>query len=265
MNIDDFRYMWRGKQPESLLNEQSHLLAPVNIRHQHKGRALLLLHGFSSTPAVYRHLIPALTMYDAVVCPALPGHADSFDSFSKARASEWLAAVEQTCAELFRDYQTVDVMGLSLGGLLACHLSNKFPLNHLYLLAPALVLRLKIATAFKCARMLQQLGFKALRNLAGNIYTPGYRELAYRQLPLAAIAEVLTLIHTFKFIPPTGPTDLFLGTFDEVVNSNAVAQRFANLPNVNTHWLHQSAHVLPLDGDVEFIIECVRNNSRFTS
>ena len=259
MNIDDFRYMWCGKHLKTLPPQHADLLAPIDIRRPGKDRALLLLHGFSSTPAVFRELLSAFTHYHAVVCPVLPGHADSIASFAKVQASEWLTAAEEACASLIQNYQKVDVMGLSMGGVLACHLSARFTLNHLYLLAPALNLQINIKPIMLLARILYFLGFKSIRNLAGNLRSKQFSELTYRQLPVHAVIEILTLIDEFQFVPPNCPTDLFVGEFDEVVDSKKVALRFAQLPNVNIHWLTKSAHVLPLDGDRDRIIDCVNS------
>ncbi len=259
MNTDDFRYMWRGKPLKPLLNQQANLLAPIDLRGPGNDHALLLLHGFSSSPAVYRQLLPALPHYDAVICPTLPGHGESIAAFTAVKACDWLSAAEHACATLMKNYQQVDVIGLSLGGLLACHLSQRFALHHLYLLAPALVLQLNISLALRCAHVLHHLGFHYLRNQAGNLCSPRYSELAYRQLPISTVIEILTLINEFQFVPPQGPTDLFLGCFDEVVNSDLVAKLFMNLPKCTTHWLPNSAHVLPLDGDLDTIIACLHN------
>lgn len=260
MNIDDFRYMWRGKQLQSLDHQQSKLLTSINIRGKGNERALLLLHGFSSSPAVFRLLLPALNHYDAIICPTLPGHGESITAFTSATSQNWLTTAEQACEGLLKDYKKVDVLGLSLGGLLACHLSQRFDLHHLYLLAPALELQLNVPLALKLAYFLKRLGFKYLRNRAGNLYSEVNSELAYRQLPIKTIIEILTLVREFKFVAPHCPTDLFLGCFDKVVNSTVVEKHFENVPNCTIHWLQKSAHVLPLDSDVEEIIRCVKGN-----
>ena len=36
MNIDDFRYMWRGKQLQSLDDQQSNLLLRTQLNGQHQ-------------------------------------------------------------------------------------------------------------------------------------------------------------------------------------------------------------------------------------
>lgn len=60
MNKNDFRYFRQGKQVDDLKEEDFSLIKSVYHHSEQKERALLLLHGFSSTPAVYRLLIPQL-------------------------------------------------------------------------------------------------------------------------------------------------------------------------------------------------------------
>lgn len=252
--IHDFNFMWRGKIKNSLHEERSPWLKPVDKRKTNHTRAILLLHGFSSSPAVYREIVPKLTGYDAIVCPVLPGHGSNIEDFAAVKSKDWVMAVEQTCASLVDEYQMVDVMGLSLGGVLACHLSCKFSLNHLYLLAPALALRLNLHLILPCVRLLHRLGLSSVRNHAGNLCSDTHQELAYRRLPLSTIIEVLTFINEFKLQTPHCPVDVFLGRFDEVVHSPRVEQALKNWPNTHVHWLEKSAHVLPLDHDVSSIL-----------
>lgn len=261
MKVDDFRYIRRGKHLSELTVEEADLLAPINQHGTGKDRALLVLHGFSSSPAVYRYLIPNLKNYDAILCPVLAGHAESIEAFSKSNATDWFLSAKNACEALVNQYQKVDILGLSLGGLLACKLSQSFAINHLFLLAPALRLHLRINAMLKLAQILKCLGFRQLRNAAGNLITNERAEIAYRKLPISAIIEMLTLAQQYEWVPPTCPADLFLGTHDQVVASQQVEHLFCNLPNVRIHWLKNSAHVLPLDNDLNEIIDCI-NRSR---
>lgn len=257
VNLHDFRFLLQGKHIEPLRSDQANLLESVDRRGPGRERALLMLHGFSSSPAVFRVMLPELTMYDAVVCPVLPGHAESIAVFSNATAQDWIAAAVAACSALLDEYKTVDVLGFSLGGLLACYLSQRFTLNRLFLLAPALFMKRSVSATLFCARLAQALGFRLLHNRGGNLYTHRYPELTYRQLPVTTIIEILTLINDYHFELPTCPTELFLGRFDEVVDSSAVAKCFEKASMVNIHWLEHSAHVLPLDGDIKTIVKCL--------
>lgn len=262
MKINDFRYMRQGQQLSDLHPSEALLLNSLNQRTNKKERALLILHGFSSSPAVYRFLIPQIEQYDAIVCPVLPGHAMSIHSFAQIKAVDWLHAAHEVCASLIKEYDKVDVLGLSLGGLLSCELSKQFPINHLYLLAPALKLHMNISAALNTARLFKYLGFVHLRNAAGNILNQEHAEITYRKLPISTIIEVLQLVQNYQWQPPTCPTDLFLGKKDLVVDSAAVERLFYPLSNTEIHWLHNSAHVLPLDNDLGEIIQCINKRCR---
>ena len=259
MNPEDFRYMRRGKQLSALTLKDVALMKPINQRGQRFARALLVLHGFSSSPAVYRLLIPQLKHYDAIICPVLTGHAQSIDAFSQSNASQWVESASKACEALVKEYKTVDVLGLSLGGLLACELSRRYPINHLYLLAPALKLTMHIPAMILLAQALKTLGFRYFRNAAGNLFTQEQAEIAYRKLPISTILEILQLVRDYQWKAPSCPVDLFLGRFDEVVASREVEELFSPLPNATIHWLENSAHVLPLDSDLKEIVDCINS------
>lgn len=261
MICDDFCYVWQGMQLSTLPQKDINLLKPIEIRSSKTDHALLLLHGFSSSPAVYRYLIPEIKHYDAIICPALPGHGDSLEAFSHSKSSQWLQTAKTICDELTSKYQKVDVLGLSLGGLLTCELSKQYHFNHLFLLAPALKLNFKVSSSLKLARILNFLGFLHLRNAAGNILSNEHSEITYKKLPIPTIIEMLNLVQNYQWIPPTCPIDLFLGQHDEVVASEGVAQLFANNPQVVIHRLKNSAHVLPLDADLKEIIQCINSKT----
>jgi carboxylesterase len=251
--------MRRGKHISDLTKEESRLLEPINQRDEGVERALLVLHGFSSSPAVYRYVIPKLKNYNAIVCPVLPGHGESIEQFSHSKASDWLVKAKEASAELFKEYKKVDVLGLSLGGLLACELSKCSDFNRLFLLAPALKLNMRINFLLKLGAVLSYLGFLYVRNKAGNILSNDSAEIAYKKLPIATIIEMLTLVEHHQWVAPTCPVDLFLGAYDEVVASKQVEELFVNLPNVSIHWLNNSAHVLPLDNDLNMIVDCINS------
>lgn len=260
MNKNDFRYMHRGKQIRELKEADFSLLNSVNLQGEKTERAVLLLHGFSSSPAVYRYLIPQLKNYDAIMCPALPGHGTSIASFAHATATDWLTCATESCEELFKKYHQVDIVGLSLGGLLACKLSEHYVFNHMFLLAPALKLNMNVNNQLKLATLLQNLGFKELRGAAGNLVTDERAEISYKRLPLAPVIELFNFVLDHQWVAPNVPVDLFLGTHDKVVSSTQVEALFRDLPNVSIHWLKNSAHVLALDSDLEQIAACINDS-----
>lgn len=260
MRIDDFCFMWRGRTVRRLEEKEAHLLQPIHIVQRESGRALLLIHGFSSTPAVFRRCVPALLQqYDAIVCPALPGHADSIAAFATSTADDWMDCIEKTALHLKQSYDKLDVLGLSLGGMLAYQLQKKISINHLFLLAPAFVLCGSTGFRLGLAKILHRLGLRCIPNFAGNFHIAGDAELTYKKLPLHAIIEILDWVQHFQYSPTTCPTDVFLGRYDEVVDSQAVLKLMESDARVSLHWMEHSAHILPLDGDVSLILERLKS------
>lgn len=258
MNINDFCYMQKGTKLGDLTAENAQLIAPI---WQHNGkfeRALLILHGFYSTPAVYRFLLPLIKKnYDAILAPALPGHGDSIEAFSHVQAKQWLTCAEQEYLKLADKFTKVDVMGLSLGGLLGIYLAQNFNFNHLYLLAPALNLYFPIKITLKLIKLVQWFKIDKIPALGADVYSAIHSDIVYKKIPLTAIVELFSLCQQFQFTPPKCPADLFIGRHDKVVNSKKVVARFKKSNNVKIHWLDNSAHILPIDGDLETIAKVI--------
>jgi carboxylesterase len=257
MNKNDFCYMLQGKHVADLKENEFSLLKPINQQGKNKTHAVLLLHGFSSSPAVYRHLIPQLKNYDAIICPALPGHGSSIESLSQTKAIDWFNYASELCGNLFKKFHKVDLIGLSLGGLIGCKLSEHFVFNHLFLLAPALKLKGNMKLQLKLAIALHHLGFKELRGAAGSLMTNEQAEISYKRLPINSVIELFRYILNYQWVAPKVPVDLFLGCHDPVVSSPQINQLFQDLSQVSIHWLQNSAHVLALDNDLTEIVTCI--------
>ncbi len=253
--LDDFCFMRQGKILSGLTQDKVHLLQPVSLKEAASGRALILIHGFASSPAVYRLMLNQLTRYDALFCPLLPGHGQSLTDFATVTAADWLAYIEQTFDDIAKNYQSVDVVGLSLGGLLACHLAKIKPVQNLYLLAPALALNyIPFASSFM-VRLCRQLGIQLISSRGGDILNNEHGELTFKKLPIACIHEIFQLVDHFKLTSFTNNTIVFLGKYDKVINNHKVQAMIERLPNASTVWLEHSAHILPLDNDLQRIID----------
>ncbi|MNS67811.1 Carboxylesterase [compost metagenome] len=100
--------------------------------------AVLLLHGFSASPAAFAALTPALEArgipYHA---PALTGFGlDDLHLLEVVRASDWRRDALNAYDVLAAVAEEVSVVGLSYGTLLAAFVAAERPVKHLLLAAP---------------------------------------------------------------------------------------------------------------------------------
>jgi carboxylesterase len=245
--------------------EKTRYLQGVNIKNainpDSKRKAIMLIHGFSSTPTVFRHLIPYLSGYDKIIAPVLPGHASSIAEFADIKACDWLTEMTRIYLDLMssHEYAEVHLLGLSLGGLLAQQLAQITAPKKLILLAPAFDLIFPINGLIKLAEAFKAIGVQTIKNRAGNIKARDQYEIAYKRLPVNTILEILNFIKIQQISPIDCSTNLFLGKFDSIVASKKVERRYKNFPNTQVFWLNNSAHVLPLDNDREFLGQFLAN------
>ena len=102
-----------------------------------RSRAVLLLHGFSASPADFGGLPRALDRagWDVHV-PWLPGHGTSPDELAAVSASRIREAAEDHYTDLCGRYETVVLGGFSMGGCLATGLAADEPPAALVLVSP---------------------------------------------------------------------------------------------------------------------------------
>ena len=122
----------RSRGPEGVL----HGAEAVHI-DRGRFRGCLLLHGFASSPADFRGVYRALD--DAgwdVHAPRLPGHGTSPDELAQVSAPQMREGARRHYRKLRRRYDTVALVGFSMGGLLATGLAASEPPDALALVSP---------------------------------------------------------------------------------------------------------------------------------
>lgn len=91
------------------------------IEHRAAGRhAVLILHGFGDTPQTVRYLAEHLHGLGLTVrAPLLAGHGRTLREFGRSTAAQWFAGAERELLALQEEYESVAVIGVSMGGALA--------------------------------------------------------------------------------------------------------------------------------------------------
>ncbi|MFD2673015.1 alpha/beta hydrolase [Marinicrinis sediminis] len=99
----------------------------------------LLIHGFTGGPYELEPLASRLSDHQiSCVLPTLKGHEDrSLTNLRSACHADWLSEVEQAAKNMAQRYAQFDLIGFSMGGLLAAYAANRAKVRRLVLLNPA--------------------------------------------------------------------------------------------------------------------------------
>lgn len=96
----------------------------------------LLMHGLGGTPFDLKWVEAALKRAGiATRVLTLPGHGGSVEAYGAARFAHWTAFAEREYQELAAQGKRVIVGGFSLGGIIALHLAERFPVAGVIALA----------------------------------------------------------------------------------------------------------------------------------
>jgi carboxylesterase len=220
-------------------------------------RAVLLLHGFNDTPQSMAYLGSRLQAHGWTVrAPLLPGHGCDLAEMAQAsRATRWRAAVLAEYDALGREYDSVMVVGQSMGGALAVLLATERPaLPALVLLAPYIGMPRHLQWKLVAAWMAQAV-LPYRRSVGGetSIHDPVAR--AESLGPGVVTARTLTELRRVAedaeaALPRVWVPTLYLQSRED----NRIAARdaelhFAALGSADTrqHWLTGCGHIISAD------------------
>lgn len=233
---------------------------------------VLLIHGFTATPACLESLAQPLRQNGFVVrAPLLAGHAQTEELLKKTTWPEWYAGVQDELTKLQKETDRQFVAGLSLGGLLTLRLASErlaseFKLSGMALLATPLVFRslaAKVLLPLIGNTPLQRL-YPYQRKWAGPaINDPAGREQfkSYVKMPIAAIMEIVRLQHELapRLAQITTPTLILHARHDTTApyeNMEIIRKALVSAP-VETVTLERSDHVLTMDYEKKEVAERV--------
>lgn len=132
---------------QELMDERA---STVNIRNGNT-RAVLLIHGFSSTPWLFHKHIPLFEAagYD-VLAPRLPGHGISPQTFINSSFTQYYNHVEKLLIENRQQYESFHIIGVSMGGVLTLKLAENHSIGPF---APSSIVTLSTPVKFKDPRV----------------------------------------------------------------------------------------------------------------
>lgn len=224
----------------------------------HGEHAVLLLHGWTSTPREMRGLGEALAEKGfACAGPLLPGHGTTLRALERTDFRVLLTAAENAFAALAANHSKVSVIGLSGGGLLALHLALRRRCENLALLAPYL------RPAGKLLGIPKHVWLRLLRppvrlwpkSEAGPILDPeaARDHIAYHAMPMPGILGLMRAADAVweRAGSLFNPTLILHATADATSDFSASCHLLQSLGSEDKRLvaLSRSNHILPLDKD----------------
>ena len=219
---------------------------------------ILLVHGFTGSPHSMRPVAQHfMELGYAVEMPVLTGHATRWQDLRDSTYQQWLASAEQAYRRLNDQGLQVVVVGMSMGGTVATHLSARLPVAGTVLINPYMVdVNPMMRHAGKISKVLP-----VLNAIGSDIAIPGVSEGAYSVVPTAAVHQLHLLgAETRALIPQLKSPVLYLRSLGDHTVSDSSHKYFlehCSVP-VEFRWLTRSYHVATLDYDAEYLLSTVQ-------
>lgn len=212
----------------------------------------LLLHGFGGNPSVLRGVAEKLADAGLTVeAPLLPGHGTALEDLVPLRWADWSGAAADAYASLAARCGRVAVVGLSMGGGLACWLAARHPEVCGIVLVNPLVMPppddVRAAVHELCAS-----GAAVAPGAGTDVARPGVVEITYHGTALAALLSLFDGTgEVARCLPEVRcPVLLFSSREDHVVpaaNGDLVESSVAG--PCERVWLEHSYHLATIDND----------------
>ena len=218
-------------------------------------RGVLLLHGFGDTPQTLSLLAHRLhkTGYSVLV-PLLPGHGRTMQAFRQSTAKDWIAAADESFAELCQRTTQTSVVGLSMGGALAMVLAASAKnIAALVLVAPYLGMPIGVRAAAMTHWVWGRLVGEVNARNPRSIRNPVEREknLAYGAVTGRALFELWRVVRAARKALPsvTAPTLMIQSREDPRISPEVAESAFGILGAQQKRlvWTEGAGHIITVD------------------
>src|SRR5256714_3611024 len=216
---------------------------------------VLLLHGFGDTPQTLSLLARRLSKSGyGVFAPLLPGHGRTMDAFRRSRAADWIDAARQSLARVRNRYNTVSVVGLSMGAALAVLLAaESSEIASLVLIAPYLGMPMRLRVAASTHWLWGTFAGELNARSPRSIHDPMEREknLAYGAVTGRTLFELSRVVKRARQALPkvTAPTLVILSKEDPRVASSVgdFALNTLGARDKKLVWTEGAGHIITVD------------------
>lgn len=217
----------------------------------------LVIHGFTGSPAEMHPI--AKHLHDrghTVHAPLLAGHGTCPEDMEKTGWRDWVASAEAGYRLLEDMTQTVYVMGLSMGGLLALHLAATRPVQGVVSMCAPIFIKNR---AVLLTPLLQHFS----RFTAKSAPSERFRDdlWSYDRTPTACVPHLLALIRLARreLRSINAPTLVVQGEQDNTVDPRSGGFILSHLGSEDKRlvMLRNSGHVVTLDRDLPDLLSAI--------
>jgi esterase/lipase len=205
----------------------------------------LLIHGFTGSPyevePVARHFADRGWRIES---PVLAGHEGHALSLNQVTWQDWVRSAEEVLQDMLLTCERVYVIGFSMGGLIAAHLSARYPIDKLVLLSASLYY-INPRQLFKDAATIIKKHFTSASDAR-----EAYRRYVNKAktTPPRAVIHFRHLVKILKQELPkvTAPTLIIQGGRDDLVEPRSAEHIYRTIRSAEKylHILPESKHII---------------------
>lgn len=230
------------------------------------GKAVLLIHGWTSTPYEVRRLGAYLNEQGfTVLAPMLRGHGTVPKDLENVHWTDWLSDLQESYSELKKDYEKVYVGGTSIGSNLAILLAEENPdISGLILMATPYKIKLeRTSTLFARFMLLFGKYNKKFYPPTFGLSTTITRLIAYQSYPISSALETFDLVREArkKLGNISQPSLLIQSLSDHVVAKNSIDEIYNRIssPVKKKRYIKRAYHTFISDIRNESVFEDILN------
>jgi carboxylesterase len=224
------------------------------IFNKNGSKGCLLLHGFTSCPFELRMLGDHLQDEGYTVSiPLLPGHGTSPNDLRSCSWMDWYESAKEALFELRKSCHTVYVIGLSMGGSIALHLSAHYEVDGIVALAPGLFLKNKMSFL---SHILHPFYWYSKKWFGPDIKAE-VETITYDKIPVKSLSELLKMFKHLRddLIDINSPILIIYAKQDHVINGKSAQEIYRKVSSKNKRilGLKKSYHIISLDVEKEHV------------
>ncbi|HAT74346.1 MAG: carboxylesterase [Candidatus Moranbacteria bacterium GW2011_GWF2_36_839] len=248
--------------PKELYEEEHDLLKEPFYFPGTNGKAVLLLHGWTSVPYEFRRLGKYLNENGyTVLSPMLRGHGTVSKDLENVYWEDWLCDATKAYEELAKNHEEVYVAGTSLGANLSVMLAkNKPKISGIVLMAMPYSVRFERLgkAVLRFVNIFIKYGWKFYPPFFGSPHLVT-RMISYRKYPIKSVLEVADLIKISRreISKITQPCFIIQSNRDIIIPGNSLEKIYEKISSKikEKKYVHKAYHTFISDIKNEHIFQ----------